>query len=141
MFTQRAQQMHGAAHGGTLHFLMIDIDDFKIINDQQGHDAGDEVLVRTAAIIADKAQGHLCGRLGGEEFGIVYAGDRDAARAFAGGLVEAVSQAFHATQFVSISVGVAELDRGKELGHSYRLADEALYLAKRQGKNRYVIAG
>jgi PleD family two-component response regulator len=56
-------------------------------------------------------------------------------------VVEAVSQAFHATQFVSISVGVAELDRGKELGHSYRLADEALYLAKRQGKNRYVIAG
>jgi PleD family two-component response regulator len=41
---------------------------------------------------------------------------------------------------VSISVGVAELDRSKELGHSYRLADEALYLAKRQGKNRYVIA-
>ena len=41
---------------------------------------------------------------------------------------------------MSISVGVAELDRGKELGNSYRLADEALYLAKRQVKNRYVIA-
>nr|WP_314627882.1 GGDEF domain-containing protein [uncultured Janthinobacterium sp.] len=140
MFTQRAQQMHGAPHGGTLHFLMIDIDDFKIINDQQGHDAGDEVLVKTAAVIAGKAQGHLCGRLGGEEFGIVYAGSRDEVRAFAGDLVEAVSQAFLAVQFVSISVGVAELDRGKDLGHSYRLADEALYLAKRQGKNRYVIA-
>lgn len=140
MFTQRAQQMHGATHGGKLYFLMIDIDNFKIINDQQGHDAGDAVLVRTAAVIADKAQGHLCGRLGGEEFGIVYAGDRDDARAFAGSLVEAVSQAFLAAQFVSISVGVAELDRSKDLGHSYRLADEALYLAKRQGKNRYVIA-
>ncbi|WP_289886829.1 GGDEF domain-containing protein [Janthinobacterium sp. SUN118] len=139
MFTQRAQQMHGAPHGGMLHFLMIDIDNFKVINDQQGHDAGDEVLMRTAAIIADKAQGHLCGRLGGEEFGIVYAGDRDAVCAFAGSLVEAVSQGFLAVQFVSISVGVAELDRSKELGHSYRLADEALYLAKRQGKNRYVI--
>ena len=140
MFTQRAQQMHGAPQGGMLHFLMIDIDDFKIINDQQGHDAGDAVLMRTAAIIADKAQGHLCGRLGGEEFGVVYAGSREDAAAFAGSLVEAVSQAFHAAQFVSISVGVAELDRGRELGHSYRLADEALYLAKRQGKNRYVIA-
>jgi diguanylate cyclase (GGDEF)-like protein len=140
MFTQRAQQMHGAPHGGMLYFLMIDIDDFKVINDQQGHDAGDEVLVRTAAIIADKAQGHLCGRLGGEEFGVVYAGDSEAVRDFAGSLVEAVSQAFLAAQFVSISVGVAALDRDKELGHSYRLADEALYLAKRQGKNRYVIA-
>ena len=140
MFTQRAQQMHGATHGDMLHFLMIDIDDFKIINDQQGHDAGDAVLMRTAAIIAGTAQGHLCGRLGGEEFGIVYAGDREAVRAFAGALVAAVSQAFHAAQFVSISVGVAELDRSKDLGHSYRLADEALYLAKRQGKNRYVIA-
>ena len=132
--------MHGAPQGGMLHFLMVDIDDFKLINDQQGHDAGDAVLVRTAAVIADKAHGHLCGRLGGEEFAIVYAGNRDEASAFAGALVEAVSQAFLAAQFVSISVGVAELDRSKELGHSYRLADEALYLAKRQGKNRYVIA-
>lgn len=139
MFTERAQQMHGALHGGMLYFLMIDIDNFKVINDQQGHDAGDEVLVKTAAILAKKAQGHLCGRLGGEEFGIVYAGSREDASAFAGELVEAVSQAFLVAQFVSISVGVAELDRSKELGHSYRLADEALYLAKRQGKNRYVI--
>lgn len=139
MFTERAQQMHGTVHGGMLYFLMIDIDNFKVINDQQGHDAGDEVLVKTAAILARKAQGHLCGRLGGEEFGIVYAGSREDARAFAGALVEAVSEAFLVAQFVSISVGVAELDRSKELGHSYRLADEALYLAKRQGKNRYVI--
>jgi diguanylate cyclase (GGDEF)-like protein len=139
MFTERAQQMHGTLHGGMLYFLMIDIDNFKVINDQQGHDAGDEVLVKTAAILARKAQGHLCGRLGGEEFGIVYAGSREDARAFAGALVEAVSEAFLVAQFVSISVGVAELDRSKELGHSYRLADEALYLAKRQGKNRYVI--
>jgi|UPI0002E8D58C diguanylate cyclase (GGDEF)-like protein len=139
MFTQCAQQMHGASDGAMLHFLMIDIDDFKVINDQQGHDVGDEVLVRTAAIIADKAQGHLCGRLGGEEFGVIYTGSGEAVRVFAGALVEAVGQAFHATQFVSISVGVTELDRSKELAHSYRLADEALYLAKRQGKNRYVI--
>ncbi|MGK5079964.1 diguanylate cyclase domain-containing protein [Janthinobacterium sp. HLX7-2] len=140
MFTQRAQQMHGAPRGGMLYFLMIDIDNFKNINDLQGHDAGDAVLVQTAVIIADKAQGHLCGRLGGEEFGVVYAGDRDAVRAFASALVDAVSHAFQSGHLVSISVGVAELDRGRELGHSYRAADDALYQAKREGKNRYVIA-
>ncbi|MFM2086670.1 MAG: hypothetical protein RLZZ237_1539 [Pseudomonadota bacterium] len=140
MFNQGAQQLHAGQGGTPLHFMMIDIDNFKKINDGLGHDVGDEVLVRTAAIIAAEAQGHLCGRLGGEEFGVVFTGDRDAVCRFAGTLVEAVYRTFHPEHAVSISVGIAEMDRSQDLGHSYRRADESLYLAKHQGKNRYVIA-
>lgn len=132
--TQQLQQRH------PMYFLMIDIDNFKKINDTLGHDAGDVVLVKTARIIADACGGQLCGRLGGEEFGIVYQGDRRAVCQFAASLVDAVFLAFNPGQAVSISVGIAELAFGTELAHSYRQADASLYQAKHQGKNRYVIA-
>lgn len=140
MFTQSAQRMQVEVPGRVLHFMMIDIDNFKKINDGLGHDVGDEVLVKTAAIIAASASGHLCGRLGGEEFGVVFVGDRDAVCVFAATLVETVHRSFKLGHAVSISVGIAELDCARDLGHSYRLADESLYQAKRLGKNRYVIA-
>ena len=137
-FTELTQQLQQQRQ--PMYFLMIDIDNFKKINDTLGHDAGDVVLVKTAAIIADACGGHLCGRLGGEEFGIVYAGDRRAVCQFAASLVDAVYLAFNPGQAVSISVGIAELACDTELAHSYRLADASLYQAKHQGKNRYVIA-
>ena len=140
MFTQSAQRMQGEAPGRVLHFVMIDLDNFKKINDGLGHDVGDEVLVKTAAIIAASADGHLCGRLGGEEFGVVFVGDREAVCLFAASLVDTVHRSFTLAHVVSISVGIAELACDKDLGHSYRLADESLYQAKRQGKNCYVIA-
>ncbi|MBX4378054.1 diguanylate cyclase, partial [Mycobacterium tuberculosis] len=83
---------------------------------------------------------HLCGRLGGEEFGVVFAGDKAAVCGFAALLVAAVHAAFHPPHAVSISVGVAGLIKDRDLSESYRCADEALYRAKREGKNRYVLA-
>lgn len=141
-FTDAAQQLHARPGRGPLFFMMIDIDNFKSINDRLGHDVGDAVLVRTAAVLAARATEngeHLCGRLGGEEFAVVYAGERDAACVFAGELVDAVYQAFQPAHLVSVSIGIAAMEPGTDLTHSYRLADEALYLAKNQGKNRYVI--
>lgn len=140
MFTQSAQRMQREEPGRVLYFMMIDLDNFKKINDGLGHDVGDEVLVKTAAIIAASANGHLCGRLGGEEFGVVFVGDREAVCLFAAALVDTVYRSFALAHVVSISVGIAELACDKDLGHSYRLADESLYQAKRQGKNCYVIA-
>ena len=137
-FTELTQQLQQQPQA--MYFLMSDIENFKKINATLGHDAGDMVLIKTAHIIADACGGHLCGRLGGEEFGVVYIGDRRAVCQFAASLVDAVYLAFNPGQAVSISVGIAALACDTELAHSYRLADESLYQAKHQGKNRYVIA-
>ena len=138
MFTQsaRALQRPGLA---TAYFLMIDIDDFKKINDVHGHDVGDEVLKKIAGVIAALAGEHLCGRLGGEEFAVIYQGEKTAACAFAAQLVDAVEAAFVPERKVSVSIGIAELVKEADLSHSYRRADESLYLAKKNGKNRYVL--
>ena len=122
-----------------LQFLMIDIDDFKTINDTLGHDAGDDVLRLTAAVIDRLAAGHLCGRLGGEEFGVVFAGSASAAEAFASRLLLGVQAACQPPR--TVSIGIAELCKISDLSVSYREADQALYAAKRAGKNRYVTAG
>jgi len=128
-----AQQM-----AGPLQLLMIDIDDFKKINDTLGHDAGDEVLKRTAAVIGRLSANHLCGRLGGEEFGVVFHGDLADACVFAGRLLDEVRAACVPAR--TISIGIAEFDKQADLSVSYRHADRALYSAKHAGKNRYVVA-
>lgn len=139
-FTQRARQLHRTGLTPA-YFLMIDIDDFKRINDEHGHDVGDEVLRRTAEVIAAAAGEHLCGRLGGEEFAVIYQGDKHGACTLAAQLIETVEAAFISERKVSVSIGVAELVKGTDLSHGYRRADESLYLAKKNGKNRYELAG
>ena len=87
-------------------------------------------------MIGRLADGHLCGRLGGEEFGVVYAGTADAAEAFAARLlreVQACCQPPH-----TVSIGIAPLCKVSDLSVSYRAADQALYAAKRAGKNCWV---
>ena len=138
MFTQRARELQSPEHG-TAFFLMIDIDDFKQINDVDGHEAGDEVLKKTAGVIAQLSAGHLCGRLGGEEFAVIYQGEQGAACAFAAQLVAGMEAAFRHERVLSISIGVAELIKDADLSHTYRRADEALYQAKKGGKNRHVL--
>lgn len=135
-FTLEARLAQARTDDLPLQFLMIDIDDFKIINDTLGHDAGDVVLQQTAAVISRLADGHLCGRLGGEEFGVVYDGTTDAAEAFAARLlreVQACCQPPH-----TVSIGIAPLCKLSDLSVSYRAADQALYAAKRAGKNCWV---
>lgn len=121
-----------------LFFLMIDIDDFKKINDTLGHDAGDEVLIHTAQVISRLGAGHLSGRLGGEEFGVLFHGEAAEALEFATALLDGVRAANHPPR--TVSIGIADFDRDSDLSVSYKRADEALYLAKRRGKNRYVLA-
>lgn len=139
-FNERAQRLQERKDHPSLYFLMIDIDNFKKINDTFGHDVGDQVLKRTADIIRQQAGDHLSVRLGGEEFGVIFEGDQHAVGAFAAALVDAVYRDFHPLHAVSISVGIAELIRNADLTYSYRRADAALYRAKCEGKNRYVLA-
>lgn len=109
---------------------MVDIDDFKTVNDTFGHAAGDEVLRRLARQLRDACGSDaLIGRLGGDEFAVVLAGgadieDRAALFATACGLVQ-VSE----TLAASASVGLIDAS-GLDLDEALRRADAALYASK-----------
>lgn len=122
--------------------LMLDLDKFKNYNDDFGHQAGDEVLRRVGRLLrAVLRPTDLPARYGGEEFAVLLP-DTDLARAC--DVAERVLNAFrndlwpHRPVTVSIGVAEAEADDAAEL---VRRADEALYAAKRGGRDRYRVAG
>jgi two-component system cell cycle response regulator len=127
-------------HGHPLSVAMVDLDNFKSINDEHGHAAGDEVLV--AAVRAMRA--HLraedqLGRLGGEEFLVVLPDtDERAATRVAEKLREEVAGAPGPVP-VTCSVGLATWDGGTP-EQLLRRADEALYAAKDAGRDRVIAA-
>jgi two-component system cell cycle response regulator len=129
--------------GEPLACLMIDIDNFKRINDTHGHDVGDRVLAAIAQVLRAnaRAQDTVC-RIGGEEFLVVCrATDVDTAR-LAGERLRAVVQATPIemdgiSHPVSISVGVSAVGRGSSNASVLlKQADQALYRAKQHGRNR-----
>jgi len=153
-----------ALDGGAFAIALLDIDHFKAVNDTHGHAVGDAVLAAVAASIRDAAPvGAVCGRWGGEEFLIVLPGSsRDAALASA----EVIRRAVAATAVridevegaapapadatdivgpaagvpgelcVTASLGVAALPAAGTLTALIRQADDALYVAKREGRDR-----
>ncbi|WCM86312.1 GGDEF domain-containing protein [Acidovorax sp. NCPPB 3576] len=140
------QSLQDAGHIDGLYFMMIDIDDFKSINDQFGHDQGDVVLKDVASALKRQAGRHLCGRLGGEEFGVVVdAATLPEACELAQALVTAVNAlyavpadhpAFQGRR-LSISAGMTRGEADCTTSDLIRRADLALYRAKREGKNRF----
>ncbi|MGX5802580.1 GGDEF domain-containing protein [Bradyrhizobium sp. Arg314] len=137
---QVRQQLAG---GGS--FLMIDADHFKSINDTYGHDVGDEALRCLAQVLKTSLPTDaLVGRLGGEEFGafLPRVTDYDAG-SVADGLCEAMRNsgrviAGHRID-LTISIGVAGHRSERTLEQTMKLADKALYYAKRTGRDRYHI--
>ena len=125
--------------------LMIDIDHFKRINDTAGHAMGDQVLVAVAGFLARSIRAvDMVGRLGGEEFAILLAdttadGVRLVAEKIRGG-VEALSiDGWTDSQGpVTVSIGCAPSGAKAALDDVLNAADEALYEAKRSGRNRVV---
>ncbi|MCO7247048.1 diguanylate cyclase [Halomonas sp. Mc5H-6] len=139
---RRAQQ-----HGSQLSLLMLDLDHFKDINDHFGHDAGDAVLVKMAALLSQHFMelGVVC-RIGGEEFvALLPEASADSAESSANALLDAVAQCACAHQGVplrpiTLSCGIATYpDHAPNPHKLLRLADEALYHAKRSGRNRCVV--
>ncbi|MGB2874154.1 MAG: GGDEF domain-containing protein [Gaiellaceae bacterium] len=129
--------------GDPLALILADIDDFKAVNDRHGHQLGDEVLRRVGQILADNVrQVDLAARYGGEEFAVIVPEtDLEGAiqlaerlrKAFMNEQVE-LSDGTHITLTASFGAAVKnELPRAEEL---IAAADEALYEAKRGGKNR-----
>ncbi|WP_273022290.1 diguanylate cyclase [Rheinheimera sp.] len=126
-----------------LSVLVIDIDHFKQINDQHGHQVGDKVLKRIAAMLQTLcgAEDQYAARFGGEEFVVLLTG-YDLQRASE--LAEQLCQSLHQLQpegiATSASIGVATLAAGQEeyFDEVFARADKALYLAKQQGRNRAI---
>jgi diguanylate cyclase (GGDEF)-like protein len=123
--------------GETLAFAMIDIDDFKKINDTRGHAAGDEALVTIAGILRSNTRDiDTAARFAGDEFSLVLPRtDRPAAKAVMERIVNALRDAA-----LSASIGIAFSSSECTEVHIMRAADEAVYAAKAAGKNGFQFA-
>lgn len=133
--------------GTALSCLMIDADHFKQINDLHGHEVGDEVLTMLVkACKADLRQTDTLGRIGGEEFCVFLSGTPlegavEVAERLRQGIAGIKVQANDATIGVTASIGVTELCATDAVPEDLmRRADEALYAAKAQGRDRVVMA-
>lgn len=128
---------------GPVSLLLLDLDHFKAVNDDFGHACGDEVLVQTAQAIRRhiRASDALV-RWGGEEFIVLAPATRlDGALGLAEKVrAEVEAQTFPMPRTLTVSIGVAEFQPGMDLETWVRCADEALYRAKAEGRNR-VVAG
>lgn len=124
---------------------MIDIDNFKKVNDRYGHRTGDDVLERVAFALMERVRpGDYIFRYGGEEFlAIITETDLDVARHVAEDIrlqVQNQKTAVSGTEpiGISVSIGVAEYDFHPDYMRTVEAADKRLYEAKRSGKNRVV---
>ena len=130
----------------SLSLLMLDVDDFKRFNDDYGHVEGDQVLIRLARIIRKSARDtDTACRYGGEEFTLILPG---APAGLAGAVAERIRETFARQAFTprtgkvvssSVSIGLTEYREGEAAEELISRADEALYRAKRSGKNRVEI--
>ncbi len=123
-----------------LSVIMFDLDGFKSVNDEQGHLAGDEVLKTLGQAILNSIRKADCFfRWGGDEFLLVLPNTgKEGARKLADKLRKLAGQVeVEQLQGISLSLGIAQLEEGDpDLGTVLKRADEALYRAKKQGKNR-----
>jgi diguanylate cyclase (GGDEF)-like protein len=134
-------------HGTHLTFVLVDIDNFKDVNDQLGHQFGDDVLRSVAPVLAGSLRAlDLAGRFGGEEFALILPGTPlVAGRRVADQIRKTLSKvsfgdAERGIINVTASFGVAEFPECSSIEELIERADKALYRAKRAGKN-CVVAG
>ena len=123
--------------------LVIDIDHFKLINDRCGHDVGDDVLRRlVACIVARKRRSDLLFRIGGEEFLLLLPGvTLDDAQRVADEWRLRLGQAdLLPGARVTVSIGISALEAGQSAEAWVKRADQALYEAKRSGRDRVMVA-
>ncbi len=144
--TQFTEQTTAAlkAGSGTVAVLMIDLDDFKAVNDSMGHEVGDFVLNEVSDRISRSIRdGDMVARLGGDEFAVLIAKaiDRQDAANTASRIIRALHDPMTVLNRqirVGASVGVAvQSNEHSDVQSLLRGADVAMYLAKRQGKGRY----
>lgn len=123
---------------GNFAVILFDIDHFKAVNDTHGHSAGDKVLAEVADILTRNARASdAVGRWGGEEFIVIMPNtDLAEAEAVAERMRQAIESRKHPTVPCTVSAGVAGGWSGEPIDTAVNRADNALYLAKHEGRNR-----
>ena len=132
--------------GNKVCLVILDLDDFKTVNDTMGHMVGDEVLYRTSEIIKEALGDHgILGRIGGDEMMIIFpqveseTGLRNTMRTIRTNIEREYKNKYEGVQ-VTCSMGAAVYpDNGSSYDEIFGIADKMLYIAKSKGKNRYVI--
>lgn len=145
--TNYARKLIDKRVGHKVTIAIIDIDDFKSVNDTYGHMFGDEVLRDVAGILKNTVgRNGLCGRIGGDEMFIVmeHLEDDESIRTVFRTIKNNVSWLYHNDprniNKITCSIGAASYpDDAKDLDTLFSIADKMLYLAKEKGKNRYII--
>jgi diguanylate cyclase (GGDEF)-like protein len=148
MFYERVgQEIKKANRTGTrLALLFIDLDHFKEVNDTLGHDTGDHLLFEVAhRIVACVRETDVVARLGGDEFTVLLTGLRESGSVtierVAADIIDALVLPFQLGEeevYVSASVGITLYPNDAEdIDGLFRNADQAMYLSKNQGRNRY----
>jgi diguanylate cyclase (GGDEF)-like protein len=145
LFEQSTREaLAGAGHGATFSLVLIDLDDFKAINDRLGHTVGDALLVgvaeRLRTVVPDT---DVVARLGGDEFGLLLHGlTSEQATAVLARVTDALSRPVPALEFellVRASTGLAEAYPDASPQELLRRADLAMYAAKESGKGRLAV--
>ncbi|MBU2547977.1 MAG: GGDEF domain-containing protein [Proteobacteria bacterium] len=143
---KRLLDIHDRDANAAVAVMIFDLDLFKSVNDNYGHNAGDEVLRQVAGIILECTRsGDIQVRLGGEEFAVFIAGS-DAS--LASNVAERIRERVEGMKIAgpmssrsfSISGGIAYRRQGEELLEAIQRADKALYAAKTSGRNRIKLA-
>lgn len=125
---------------GPAYFMLLDLDDFKQVNDTLGHLAGDEILREVGSVLRSALRRmDVAGRVGGDEFAVLCPGveDDDVALGIAQRIISEINQEVGQRLGcrIHLSIGVARGDRGEDVRVLFQHADEAMYMVKRGGKN------
>ncbi len=141
------EMKHARRFGATLALMYLDLDYFKPINDELGHDAGDavlrEVAIRLKGCLRD---GDTVGRLGGDEFAVLLprVGSEEDISRIAHRIIEVFALAFHPlghSRHLGVSIGIGVLSEADENASDFtRRADHAMYEAKHSGRNCFRFA-
>ncbi|HEX3047866.1 MAG TPA: EAL domain-containing protein [Bacillota bacterium] len=134
-----------ARRGKPSAFMMMDLDNFKVVNDTLGHSIGDKVLIAFTGLLQQHLREYdLLARIGGDEFALLLDGeDIHEAKAVADRICQAIEEqrfVFDNHNFhLGLSIGIVLIDGNHDQGTLLSQADTAMYTAKRQGRNRAVL--
>jgi diguanylate cyclase (GGDEF)-like protein len=143
LFTDRLHEVLDEQRdaGRLISVMFVDLDDFKTVNDTHGHQTGDAVLRLVAEAIRHAVrQADVVGRMGGDEFAVLMPETEPAlATAAADRLAAGLRSVLNGSPAVTASIGVvAPITQGSDTDAILRRADQAMYEAKKTGKNRVV---